>query len=68
MSCAVTFTSCVPVQRGDCLDKAVCVGTVVGQHRSMCPKRQKISVPGDFQNSAMQGAENPDLTLKIYML
>lgn len=68
MSCAVIFTSCVPVERGDCLDKAVCVGTVVSQHRSRCPQRQKISVLGDFQNSAMQGAENPDLTLKISIL
>lgn len=62
MSCAVIFTCRVPVQRGDCLDKPVCVGMLVSL------QRWKISVLGDFQNSAMQGAENPHLTLEISML
>lgn len=63
----VVFTSYVPVQRGGCLDKPVCVGMLFSQHRNRCPKRWKFSVLGDFQNSAMQVAENPDLTLKISM-
>lgn len=63
MSWAVIFTCCVPVQRGDCLDKPAVWGCW-----SVILQRWKISVLGDFQNSSMQGAENPDLTLEISML
>lgn len=69
ISCAGTFSPCVPVQRGDCLDKAgrgEHVGwfsTGAGAHRD-----GRTSVLGDFQNAAAQGPKHPDLILKLAML
>ena len=57
----------MPVQKGDCLDKAVCGGMLVGSAQEQVPTEVEETLSGDFQNSAAQGPEHPDLSLKLAM-
>lgn len=69
ISCAGTFSPCVPAEGGDCPDKAVCGGTLVCSAQGADAHRDgSISVLGDFQNSAAQGPEHPNLCFKLAML